>query len=73
MAPREFTKLLRPVFASLQKKGHTSTAFLDDSLLVGGSEQDCIQNILDMLTLMQHLGFVVHPTKSVLVPLHKIQ
>ena len=32
-APRKFTKLLKPVFATLREKGHLSTAFLGDSLL----------------------------------------
>ena len=30
MAPRKFTKLLKPVFACLRGKGHISTAVLDD-------------------------------------------
>ena len=35
LAPRKFTKLLEPVFATLRERGHLSTAFLDDSLLSG--------------------------------------
>ena len=37
MAPRKFTKLMKPVFAFLGGKGHISTSFLYDSLLVGAS------------------------------------
>ena len=73
LAPRKFTKLLKPVFATLRKKGHVSTAFLDDSLLLGGTREECIDNIQDTLTLFQQLGFVVHPTKSVLRPAKRIQ
>ena len=32
LAPRQFTKLLKPVYAHLREQGHVSTAFLDDSL-----------------------------------------
>ena len=39
LAPRKFTRLLKPVFASLRLQGHVSTAFLDDTLLIGDSEQ----------------------------------
>ena len=35
LAPRLFTRLLKPVFATLRKKGHFSPSFLDDSLLLG--------------------------------------
>jgi hypothetical protein len=73
LAPRKFTKLLKPVFASLHLQGHISTAFLDDSLLIGDSRQKCMQNVLDTLDLLQRLGFVVHPTKSVLMPTKEMQ
>ena len=33
LSPRQFTKLLKPIFASLRKRGHISKSFLDDSLL----------------------------------------
>lgn len=57
----------------VQQKGHKSTAWLDDSLLLGSTETECIENIQDTLKLLQKLGFVVHPTKSVLRPSKKIQ
>ena len=34
-APRLFTKLIKPVFASLRERGHVSSGYLDDSRLVG--------------------------------------
>lgn len=73
LAPRTFTKLLKPVFASLRAKGHVSTAFLDDSLLLGSTETECMTNVRDTLILLQELGFVVHPEKSVLIPSQQIQ
>lgn len=33
-APRLFTKLTKPVYSHLRKKGHLNTAFIDDSFLV---------------------------------------
>ena len=56
----------------MRKKGHVSTAYLDDSRLLGSTERENIENIQDTLKLRQKLGFVVHPTKSVLRPSKKI-
>ena len=47
LAPRKFTKLLKPVFATLRDKGHLSSAFLDDSVLVAQSRESCLQNVRD--------------------------
>ena len=71
--PRWFTKLLKPVFALLRKDGHTSTSFLDDSLLVATSKEDCMENIESTTALFRKLGFIVHPTKSVFEPTTRIQ
>ena len=38
LAARKFTKVMKPVFATLRRKGHISTAFIDDSLLVAKSK-----------------------------------
>ena len=68
-----FTKLMKPVYASLRAKGHISTAFLDDSLLVGITRERCMQDVLDSLETLQSLGFIVYPTKSVLQPTEVVQ
>ena len=44
-APRVFTKLLKPVFASLRQKGFTNVAYIDDSCLLGESYNQCRQNV----------------------------
>ncbi|GFR90247.1 reverse transcriptase [Elysia marginata] len=67
-APKNFTKLTKPIYGTLHSKGHISTGYLDDSLLIGKSFDSCQQNIIDTVTLFDKLGFVVHPDKSVLEP-----
>ena len=67
-APRNFTKLTKPIYGTLHSWGHISTGFLDDSLLVGKSIESCTQNIIDTVTLFDKLGFVVHPDNSILEP-----
>jgi len=70
--PRLFTKLLKPVMAHFHMFSFVSTIFTDDILLMGDSEKECVQNVKSLLALFKSLGFAVHPTKSVLIPSHKI-
>ena len=49
-----------------------STIFIDDTLLIGESEEECVQNVKSSLSLFRSLGFVVHPEKSVLTPSRQI-
>ena len=71
-APRKFTKILKPVLAHLHTKGDISVAHLDDLYLQGQTFEDCIRNVIDTTLLLETLGFIVHPMKSVLVPTQEI-
>ena len=71
-APRKFTKILKPVLAHLHTKGHISVAHLNDLYLQGQTYEDCIRNVIDTTLLLETLGFIVHPIKSVLVPTQEI-
>ncbi len=72
-APRVFTKVLKPVFASLRAKGHISTAYIDDSCLQGHSYDSCLANIDDTVELMDSLGLTIHPSKSCFQPSQTIE
>ena len=71
--PRLFTKLTKPLFATLREKGHINSPYIDDSLLVGETWEECVQNVMDTIDLSIELGFVVHPIKSVLDPVKCIE
>ena len=71
-APRLFTKLLKPVYATLRQLGHSNSGFIDDSLLVSDTFSECTENICDTVQLMIKLGFIIHKTKSVLEPTQNI-
>lgn len=71
-APRLFTKLMKPVFSTLRQYGHKNVGYIDDSLLVGESEEECSRNVQDTYLLMEWLGFVVHEKKSVFKPTKQI-
>ena len=72
ICPRKFTKPLKPAFAYLRKHGHTSVVFIDDSWLKSAQYDDCIENIVATLSLLDKLGFTVHPKKSILIPTQRI-
>jgi hypothetical protein len=71
--PRYFTKLLKPVYATLRGQGHLSAAFIDDCCLLGSTFDECQKNVIDTVKLFSSLGFLVHQEKSVLTPCQKLK
>ena len=67
-APFFFTKILKPVYSNLHSKGHLSTYYLDDSLIMGDTVEECTKNMQDTLDLLNKLGFFVHKEKSSFIP-----
>ena len=72
-APRIFTKLLKPAFSTLRKRGHANVAYIDDSLLISKSERECAENILETAELLDNLGLTINKEKSVFTPSKTIQ
>ncbi|XP_067664507.1 uncharacterized protein [Haliotis asinina] len=72
-APRRFTKLLKPAYATLRQQGCTVVPYLDDSYLQGDTEVECADNVRRTVTLLQDLGFIIHAEKSKLVPTQEIE
>ena len=71
--PRLFTKVTKPLFATIREKGHLVSPYIDDSLLVGETYEDCQNNVKDTVQLSLDLGFVVHPLKSIFIPTQIIE
>jgi hypothetical protein len=72
-APRYFTKLLKPVYSTLRKMGHLNLGYIDDSLLIGDSRKECLENVNDTNWLFEKVGFIVHEKKSVFEPTQKLK
>jgi hypothetical protein len=74
ICPRKFTKLLKPVFSNLRSIDHLSVIFIDDSYLQGADFNlcTCVKNVKDTITLLDQVGLVIHPEKSVLFPTQKL-
>ena len=67
-SPRLFTKMLKPVFSTLRKSGHSNATYIDDSFLQGDTKTACKLNIEDTMNLVDDLGFTVNVEKSILKP-----
>ena len=70
--PRKFTKLLKPIYFVLRRQGHISSPYIDDSYLQGSDYEDCVANIIATIHMFLSLGFIIHPTKSILIPTQKL-
>ena len=53
---RKFTKIIKPVFSTLRQLGHLSTNYIDDSCLFGQDWDDCAQNVIDTVKILDTLG-----------------
>ena len=42
---------MKPVFATLRQYGYTNAGYIDDSLLIGDTEEECDSSIKDTDTL----------------------
>ena len=68
---RIFNKLTRHVFVSLHELGYESSVYVDDSLLLAQTFEECFDNVLSTIPLLQELGFAIHTTTSKFVPTKK--
>ena len=72
-AMRVFIKLLKPPFSILKSHGYLSVVFFDDCYLQGHTFCTCEDNVNATVALLQFLGFIIHPEKSILVPTQEIE
>ena len=60
-----FTKVLKPVFATLQERGHSCFGYIDDTFIMGETQQQCENTIRELQKLLVGLGFKIHEQKSI--------
>ena len=70
--PRKFTKLMKPPIATLKLDGHTIAIYIDDLINVGLTFDECVENVIASIKLLNSLGFIIHPDKSILFPKQEI-
>ena len=68
-SPRIFTKLMKPVFATLRSKfGYKCISYIDDPLYLGGTYSKCEQVTFTAAQFLTSVGFTIHPEKSTVTP-----
>ena len=73
VAPRVFTKLLKPVVAWLRGQGIRLIIYLDDILIMASSVELVKQHKQITIRLLESLGFLINYDKSMLITTQKIQ
>lgn len=68
LAPRVFTKLLKPVLSELRSRGHQSVMYTDDCNVQAETFDMCLENINDTVNILENLGFVINRETSMMVP-----
>ena len=71
--PRLFTKLMKPIFATLREKGHIIASFIDDTLISHSSFAGCCESVHATVDLLRKMGFCINDGKSVLVPTKRLE
>ena len=64
--PRKFTKLKKPVFATLQQLGHLSSGYIGDSWLMGPVWDDCALHFLHAVVSINKKVFTSHHGRFIL-------
>lgn len=72
-APRTFTKIMKEVVGYLRSRGFSSVSYLDDTLCLGHTYDQCLLNVRETIKLLECLGFVINYEKSVLEPKQQCQ
>ena len=70
---RLYTKVLKPILASLRETGHIIVAYLDYIKLIGETAQQVESAVTATTQIFSELGFKILPQKSVLKPTQIIQ
>lgn len=71
-APRNFTKILKPIFGALAEQGHTCFGYIDDTFIIGDNQEKCARAVEALRALFVKLGFMIRGEKSIFLPTREI-
>ena len=63
---------MKPHIATLRLDGHIITIYIDDLLYLGLILDECVKNFITSITLLNSLGFIIHPDESIFLPKQEI-
>ena len=72
LAPRSFTKVLKPAYSYLRVNSIKVSYYIDDTLLVSPCQSECTQSVRKVINLLEFLGFTINHENSCLKPTREI-
>ena len=63
---------MKQPLSHLRLLNHIISGYIDDFYLQGSTYQRCIINVIDPIKMLDDLGLVIHPERSVLIAQQKI-
>ena len=72
-APRQFTRLMKPIVTELRKLGVRLLIYLDDILLFNQDPSRLVTDTNSLTHLLSNLGLVLNTKKSVTIPTREIE
>ncbi len=72
-APWTFTKVTRPLIATLRSLGMRIIIYIDDILIMAETQSLAKEHTAGLIFLLENLGFIVNHPKSILNPMQTIE
>ena len=72
ICPRKFTKMMKAPLSHLRLTRHIVSGCIDDLYIQRSTYQKSAINVLDSIQMLDNLGLVIHPEKSVFIPQQKM-
>ena len=69
---RKFKKMMKPPKCTLRLDGHIIAIYIDDLINVGLTFDECVENVVISIKLLNSLGFIIHPDQSIFLPKQEI-
>ena len=63
---------MKPPIATLRLYGHIIAIYIDDLINLGLRFDECLKNVITSMKLLNSLGFIIHPEKSIFLQKQEI-
>ena len=62
--PCIFTKLIKPIFVKMSELGHVCFPYINGSLIMAETKEECQKAVIDIMVEFTKLGFTINERKS---------
>ena len=72
-APRQFTKVLKPILAFIRCQGIIVLTYIDDGFTTAITYSQCLENVCYIMRTFSRFGFLIHKIKSAPILSHQVR